>query len=47
MGGSQVSWGGRRTTAKRKFYAITKAGVMALGEETARRRQMMGLVERC
>ena len=45
MGGLQVSGGGQRTTAA-KFYAITKAGGKALGEETAGWRQTMGLVER-
>jgi len=39
-------WGRTENNREAKFYAITKAGVKALGEETARRRQMIGLVER-
>ena len=39
-------WGRTENNREAKFYAITKAGVKALGEETARWRQMMGLVER-
>ena len=40
------TWGTTESNREAKFYAITKAGVKALGEETARWRQMMGLVER-
>lgn len=29
-----------------KYYTITKAGLKALKEETARRRQMAGVVEK-
>lgn len=39
-------WGRTENNREAKFYAITKAGVKALGEETARWRQMMGMVER-
>jgi transcriptional regulator len=39
-------WGRTENNREAKFYTITKAGVKALGEETARWRQMMGLVER-
>jgi PadR family transcriptional regulator PadR len=39
-------WGRTENNREAKFCAITKAGVKALGEETARWRQMMGLVER-
>jgi PadR family transcriptional regulator, regulatory protein PadR len=36
----------RRVGREAKFYAMPKAGVEAFGEETARWRQRMGLVER-
>lgn len=39
-------WGRTKNNREAKFYAITKAGAKALGEETARWRQMMGVVER-
>jgi PadR family transcriptional regulator, regulatory protein PadR len=39
-------WGRTENNREAKFYSITKAGVKALGEETARWRQMMSLVER-
>jgi len=39
-------WGRTENNREAKFYAMTKAGVKALGEETARWRQKMGLVER-
>jgi DNA-binding PadR family transcriptional regulator len=39
-GGSQVRG------PEAKFYAMTKAGVETLGEETAQWRQRMGLVDR-
>ena len=39
-------WKRTENNREAKFYAITKAGVKGLGEETARWRQMMGLVER-
>jgi PadR family transcriptional regulator PadR len=39
-------WGRTENNREAKFYAITRGGVKALGEETARWRQMSGLVER-
>lgn len=39
-------WGRTENNREAKFYQITKAGVKALGEETAKWRQMTGLVER-
>ena len=39
-------WGRTENNHDAKFYSITKAGAKALGEETVRWRQMMGLVER-
>jgi PadR family transcriptional regulator PadR len=39
-------WGRTENNHEAKLYAITKTGIKALGEETARWRQMMGLVER-
>jgi PadR family transcriptional regulator, regulatory protein PadR len=40
------AWGKTESNREAKFYAITKAGQKALGEETRRWRQMSGLVER-
>jgi transcriptional regulator len=40
------SWGKTESNREAKFYAITRAGVKALAEETARWRRMSGLVEK-
>ena len=40
------TWGQTENNREAKFYTITKAGQMALNEETLRWRQMAGLVER-
>lgn len=40
------SWGTTESKREAKFYAITRAGQKALGEETERWRQMSGLVEK-
>jgi PadR family transcriptional regulator, regulatory protein PadR len=40
------TWGKTATNREAKYYAITKAGQKALGEETQRWRKMAGLVER-
>ena len=40
------TWGTTESKREAKFYAITKAGQKALGEETERWRQMSGLVEK-
>ena len=40
------TWGRTESNREAKYYAITKAGLKALGEETARWRQMSGLVEK-
>jgi PadR family transcriptional regulator, regulatory protein PadR len=40
------SWGKTESNREAKFYAITKVGQKALDRETARWRQMAGLVER-
>jgi len=39
-------WGRTENNREAKFYAITKPGLKALNEETARWRQMTGLVDR-
>lgn len=39
-------WGRTETNREAKYYAVTKAGVKALEEETQRWRQMSGLMER-
>ena len=39
-------WGKTENGREAKYYAITKAGVKALGEETERWRQLSGLVEK-
>ncbi len=39
-------WGQTETHREAKFYSITKAGVKALAEETARWRKMSNLVEK-
>lgn len=40
------SWGTTESKREAKFYAITRAGQKALGEETERWRQLSGLVEK-
>jgi transcriptional regulator len=40
------TWGKTENNREAKFYAITKAGLKALGQETERWRKMAGLVER-
>lgn len=40
------TWGKTENNREAKFYAITKAGQKALGEETERWRKMADLVER-
>jgi PadR family transcriptional regulator PadR len=40
------SWGKTDSNREAKFYAITRAGKKALERETARWRQMAGLVEK-
>jgi PadR family transcriptional regulator len=40
------TWGKTESNREAKFYAITKAGVTALAEETRRWRRMSGLVEK-
>jgi transcriptional regulator len=40
------SWGTTESNREAKFYAITRAGQKALGEETERWRQLSGLVEK-
>jgi PadR family transcriptional regulator PadR len=40
------TWGKTENNRDAKYYAITKAGQMGLGEETQRWRKMAGLVER-
>ena len=40
------TWGKTENNREAKFYAITKAGQKALGQETERWRKMAGLVER-
>jgi PadR family transcriptional regulator, regulatory protein PadR len=45
-GWTRGSWSLTENNREAKFYAITKAGTKALVEETARWRQMAGLVEK-
>jgi PadR family transcriptional regulator, regulatory protein PadR len=40
------TWGRTESNREAKFYAITKTGDKALGEETLRWRRMSGLVEK-
>lgn len=40
------AWGTTESNREAKFYAITRAGQKALGEETERWRQLSGLVEK-
>jgi PadR family transcriptional regulator, regulatory protein PadR len=39
-------WGKTESNREAKFYSVTKAGVKALVEETARWRQISGLVDK-
>lgn len=45
-GWTRGSWSRTENNREAKFYAITKAGLKALEEETARWRQMSAVVER-
>jgi transcriptional regulator len=45
-GWTRGSWGKTENGRDAKYYAITKAGLKALGEETERWRQMSGVVEK-
>jgi len=45
-GWTSGSWGRTENNREAKFYTITKAGLKALKEETARWRQMAGVVEK-
>ncbi|MGC1647503.1 MAG: PadR family transcriptional regulator [Candidatus Sulfotelmatobacter sp.] len=45
-GWTRASWGKTENNREAKYYAITKAGVKALEKETARWRQMSGVVEK-
>src|SRR3954462_7693258 len=40
------SWGKSENNREAKFYAITRAGEKALGEEAARWRQLSGVIDR-
>ena len=45
-GWTRASWGKTENNREAKYYAITKAGLKALEEETVRWRQMSGVVEK-
>jgi len=45
-GWTKGTWGKTENGREAKYYAITKAGLKALNEETLRWRQMAGLVEK-
>jgi transcriptional regulator len=45
-GWTRGSWGRTENKREAKYYTITKAGLKALEEETARWRQMAGVVEK-
>jgi transcriptional regulator len=45
-GWTRGSWGNTENNREAKYYTITKAGLKALKEETARWRQMSAIVER-
>ena len=45
-GWTRASWGKTENNREAKYYAITKAGLKGLDEETARWRQMSGVVEK-
>lgn len=40
------SWGKTETNREAKYYAVTKAGLKAMEEETQRWRQMVGVVDK-
>ena len=42
----RATWDRTENNREAKYYAITKAGLKALEEETARWRQMSGVVEK-
>ena len=46
QGWIQGTWGTTESNREAKFYAITRAGQKALGEETERWRQLSGLMEK-
>ncbi|HTB17916.1 MAG TPA: PadR family transcriptional regulator [Bryobacteraceae bacterium] len=46
LGWIKGKWDKTENGREAKYYAITKAGLKALGEETVRWRQMSGLVEK-
>lgn len=46
IGWIKGSWGKTETNREAKYYAVTKAGLKALEEETHRWRQMAGVVDR-
>jgi transcriptional regulator len=45
-GWTRGSWGKTKNGREAKYYAITRAGLKALDEETERWRQMSGVVEK-
>ena len=45
-GWTRASWNKTENNREAKYYAITKAGLKALGKETVRWRQMSGVVEK-
>ncbi|WP_231966554.1 PadR family transcriptional regulator [Terriglobus roseus] len=45
-GWTQASWGTTENNREAKYYAITKAGLKGLKEETNRWRQMSSVVEK-
>jgi PadR family transcriptional regulator, regulatory protein PadR len=45
-GWTRGTWGRTENNREAKYYNITKAGLKALDEETARWRQMAGVVEK-
>ena len=42
----KASWGKTESNREAKYYAVTKAGLKALEEETQRWRQMVGVVDK-
>ncbi len=46
QGWTSGSWGKTENNREAKYYTITRAGLKALKEETARWRQMAGIVEK-
>jgi len=45
-GWTRGAWGKTENSREAKYYTITKAGLKALDEETARWREMAGVVEK-